>query len=60
MKCRERILPNATENWYIILYDLVSRLWYNATSGPFCKDASHMVKEKKKNMLEINDAKHYI
>ena len=28
------------ENWYIILYDVVSRLWYIATSGPFCKDAS--------------------
>ena len=35
----EIILPNATENWCIILYDLV---WYIATSGPFCKDGSHI------------------
>ena len=42
MKCREIILPNATENWYIILYDLDSQLWYIATSGPFCKDGSHI------------------
>ena len=41
IKCREITLPNATENWYIILYDLVSRLWYIATCGPFCKDATH-------------------
>ena len=34
-------MPNATENWYIILYDLVSRLWYISTSGPFCMDGSH-------------------
>ena len=27
---------------YIILYDLVSRLWYIATSEHFCKDATHM------------------
>ena len=39
---REIILSNANENWYIILYDLFSRLWYIATCGPFCKDATHM------------------
>ena len=42
IKCRKTILPNATENCYIILYDLVSRLWYIATCGPFCKDATHI------------------
>ena len=44
LKYRYIILPNATENWHTILYDLhvVSRLWYIATSGPFCKDASHL------------------
>ena len=42
MKCRDIILPNATENWYYILYDLVSRLWYIAISGPFCKDPTHI------------------
>ena len=42
MKCREIILSNANENWYIILYDLFSRLWYIATCGPFCKDATHI------------------
>ena len=26
IKCHETLLPNATENWYIILYDLVSLL----------------------------------
>ena len=41
--CREIILFNANENWYIILYGLFSRLWYIATCGPFCKDATHMV-----------------
>ena len=25
-----RTTNNGTENWYIILYDLVSRLWYPA------------------------------
>ena len=43
IKCREIILTNANENWYIILYDLFSRLWYIATCGPFCKDATHML-----------------
>ena len=42
IKCREIILSNANENWYIILYDLFSRLWYIATCGPFCKDATHI------------------
>ena len=41
-KCSEIILYNANENWYIILYDLFSRLCYIATCGPFCKDATHM------------------
>ena len=27
-----------------ILYDLFSRLWYIATCGPFCKDATHISK----------------
>ena len=43
IKCSEIILYNANENWYIILYDLFSRLCYIATCGPFCKDATHMV-----------------
>ena len=43
IKCSEIILYNANENWYIILYDLFSRLCYIATCGPFCKDASHIV-----------------
>ena len=36
------MLSDANENWYIILYDLFSRLWYIATCGPFCKDATHI------------------
>ena len=40
IKCSEIILSNANENWYIILYDLFSRLCYTAT----CKDATHMWK----------------
>ena len=45
IKCSEIILSNANENWYnIILYDLFSRLCYIATCGPFCKDATQMVK----------------
>ena len=43
IKCSEIILYNAKENWYIILYDLFSRLCYIATCGPFCKDATHIV-----------------
>ena len=43
IKCREIILSNANENGYIILYDLFSRLWYIATCGPFCKDATHIL-----------------
>ena len=42
IKYSEIILYNANENWYIILYDLFSRLCYIATCGPFCKDATHM------------------
>ena len=42
IKCSEIILYNANENWYIILYDLFSRLCYIATCGPFCKYATHM------------------
>ena len=42
IKCSEIILFNANENWYIILYDLFSRLCYIATCGPFCKDATHL------------------
>ena len=45
IKCSEIILSNANENWYIILYDLFSRLCYIATCGPFCKDATHMLSE---------------
>ena len=43
IKCSEIILYNANENWYIILYDLFSRLCYIATCGPFCKDAAHII-----------------
>ena len=43
IKCSEIILSNANENWYIILYDLFSRLCYIATCGPFCRDATHMI-----------------
>ena len=42
IKCSEIILYNANENWYIIVYDLFSRLCYIATCGPFCKDATHL------------------
>ena len=42
IRCSEIILSNANENWYIILYDLFSRLCYIATCGPFCKDATHI------------------
>ena len=42
IKCREIILSNSNKNCYIILYDLFSRLWYIATCGPFCKDATHL------------------
>ena len=37
------MLSNANENWYVILYDLFSWLWYIATCGPFCKDATHII-----------------
>ena len=43
IKCSEIILSNANEIWYIILYDLFSRLCYIATCGPFCKDATHII-----------------
>ena len=43
IKCSEIILYNANENWYIILYNLFSRLCYIATCGPFCKDDTHIV-----------------
>ena len=39
----EIILSNANENWYIIPYDLFSRLCYIATCGPFCKDATQLL-----------------
>ena len=42
IKCSEIILSNANENWYIIFYDLFSRLCYIATCGPFCKDATQL------------------
>ena len=42
IKCSEIIVYNPNENWYIILYDLFSRLCYIATCGPFCKDATHI------------------
>ena len=42
IKCSEIIVYNANENWYIILYDLFSRLCYIATCGPFCKDDTHI------------------
>ena len=42
IKCSEIILYNANENWYIILYNLFSRLRYIATCGPICKDATHI------------------
>ena len=43
IKCSEIILYNTNENWYVILFDLFSRLCYIATSGPFCKEATQMV-----------------
>ena len=54
MKCREIILSNANENWYIVLYDLFLQLWYIATCGPFCKDATHITV----GSLEILDLHH--
>ena len=42
IKCSEIILSNANENWYIILYEMFSRLGYIATCGPFCKDATQI------------------
>ena len=43
IKCSVIMLSNANENWYIILYDLFSRLCYIATCGPFCKDVTQIV-----------------
>ena len=45
IKCSEIILYNANENWYIIIYDLFSRLCYIATCGPFCKDATPKINQ---------------
>ena len=42
IKCSEIIVSKSNENWYIILYDLFSRLCYIATCGPFCKDVTHI------------------
>ena len=50
--CSKIILSNANKNWYIILYDLFSRLCYIATCGPFCKDATHYTCCKKE-LLEM-------
>ena len=54
IKCRDIILSNANENWYILLYDLFSRLWYIATCGPFCKDATQILSIKKKEIHSYN------
>ena len=37
IKCSEIFLSNVNENWYIILYDLFSRLCYihHTSCGPF-------------------------
>ena len=56
IKCREMILSNANENWYIILYDLFSRLWYIATCGPFCKDATHIAYRKTHSTYKASQA----
>ena len=53
IKCSEIILSNANENWYIILYDLFSRLCYIATCEPFCKDATHMRNMKNQQIYVI-------
>ena len=56
IKCSEIILYNDNENWYIILYDLFSRLCYIATCGPFCKDATHMSSTTiKENVILLQD-----
>ena len=53
------MLSNANENWYVRHYDLFSRLWYIATCGPFCKDATHITNnisyEAMKLLTEYND-----
>ena len=56
IKCSEIIVSNSNENWYIILYDLFSRLCYIATCGPFCKDVTHICNlnyKKKTNNHQI-------
>ena len=60
----EIILPSANKNWYIILYDLFSRLWYIATCGPFCKNATHiyllpLIKLQKKIVRGITFSKYF-
>ena len=57
IKCSEIILSNANENWYIILYDLFSRLCYFATCGPFCKDATHIhIKQIRRQYTTLFDS----
>ena len=48
------MLSNAIENWYIILYDLFSRLWYIATCGPFCKDVTHIYRPTYETLDDFN------
>ena len=50
---REIFLPNATGNWYVILYDLVSRLWFIVACGHFCKGAPHIDGHKLKQAISI-------
>ena len=57
IKCSKIILSNANENWYIILYDLFTRLCYIATCGPFCKDATHIRKYSKYSITIIGNIK---
>ena len=59
IKCCEIILSNANENWYIILYDLFSRLCYIATCGPFCKDATHILHVQYNYTLAVLLCYHY-
>ena len=54
IKCSEIILSNANEIWYIILYDLFSRLCYIATCGPFCKDATHIKNDNTKQNIQVH------
>ena len=59
IKCSEIILSNANENWYIILYDLFSRLCYIATCGPFCKDATHICNRYNRHKHNVMITKQY-